>query len=98
MSNKLPLYGTRLKSACLMNNSTTAVNQYKTDNEHYPQFTEDDNLRSKSTEENFESFQIIPYLLTSWLAYLYGRMQSPRPDVITRAPGFGFACIDTQAN
>ena len=45
------------------------------------------------------------YLLTNWLAYLYGRIQSPRPDVmpdrregITRAAGFGFACIDTQAS
>ena len=39
---------------------------------------------------------ILPYLLTNWLAYLYGRIQSPRPDVmpdrregITRAAGFG---------
>ena len=38
-------------------------------------------------------------------AYLYGRIQSPRPDVmpdrregITRAAGFVFACIDTQAS
>ena len=45
------------------------------------------------------------YLLTNWLAYLYGRIQSPRPDVmpdrregLTRAAGFGFACIDTQAS
>ena len=45
------------------------------------------------------------YLLTNWLAYLYGRIQSPRPDVmpdrregITRAAGFGFARIDTQAS
>ena len=45
------------------------------------------------------------YLLTNWLAYLYGRIQSPRPGVmldrrdgITRAAGFGFACIDTQAS
>ena len=45
------------------------------------------------------------YLLTDWLAYLYGQMQSPRPDVmpdrregITRAAGFGFACIDKQAS
>ena len=45
------------------------------------------------------------YLLTNWLAYLYGRIQSPRPDVmpdrregITRATGFVFACIDTQAS
>ena len=44
------------------------------------------------------------YLLTNWLAYLYGRIQSPRPDVmpdrregITRAAGFVFAGIDTQA-
>ena len=42
---------------------------------------------------------------TNWLPYLYGRIQSPRPDVmpdrmegITRAAGFGFACIDTQAS
>ena len=45
------------------------------------------------------------YLLTNWLAYLYRRIQSPRPDVmpdrregITRAAGFVFACIDTQAS
>ena len=45
------------------------------------------------------------YLLTNWLAYLYGRIQSPRPDVMpdlregtTRAVGFGFASIDTQAS
>ena len=45
------------------------------------------------------------YLLTNWLAYLYGRIQSPRPDVmpdrregITRAAGFVFACIDTQTS
>ena len=47
----------------------------------------------------------LSYLLTNWFAYLYGRIQSPRPDVmpdrregITRAAGFGFACIDTQAS
>ena len=47
----------------------------------------------------------LSYLLTNWLAYLYGRIQSPRPDVmpdrregITRAAGFVFACIDTQAS
>ena len=45
------------------------------------------------------------YLLTNWLAYLYGRIQSPRPEVmpdrregITRAAGFVFAGIDTQAS
>ena len=46
------------------------------------------------------------YLLTDWLAYLIGRIQSPRPDVMpdrregitTRAAGFGFARIDTQAS
>ena len=45
------------------------------------------------------------YLLTNWLAYLYGRIQSPRPDVmpdrregITRAAGFVFSRIDTQAS
>ena len=48
---------------------------------------------------------LLSYLFTNWLAYLYGRMQSPRPDVmpdrregITRDAGFGFACIDTQAS
>ena len=48
---------------------------------------------------------VYSYLLTNWLAYLYGRIQSPRPDVmpdrregITRAASFGFACIDTQAS
>ena len=42
------------------------------------------------------------YLLTNGFAYLYGRIQSPRPDVmpdrregITRAAGFVFACIDS---
>ena len=45
------------------------------------------------------------YLLTNWLVYLYGQIQSPRPDVmpdlregITRVAGFGFACIDMQAS
>ena len=45
------------------------------------------------------------YLLTNWFAYLYGRIQSPRPDVmpdrregITRAAGFVFACIDMQTS
>ena len=45
------------------------------------------------------------YLLTNWFAYLYGRIQSPRPDVmpdrregITRAAGFVFTCIDTQTS
>ena len=52
-----------------------------------------------------EDFTDFNYLLTNWLAYLYGRIQSPRPDVmpdrregITRAEGFVFACIDTQAS
>ena len=47
----------------------------------------------------------IYYLLTNWFAYLYWRIQSPRPDVmpdrregITRAAGFVFACIDTQTS
>ena len=42
------------------------------------------------------------YLLTNWLMYLCGRIQSPRPDVmpdrregIMRAAGFGFTRIDT---
>ena len=37
------------------------------------------------------------YLLTDWPAYLYGRIQSPGPDVmgIMRAAGFEFARIDT---
>ena len=54
---------------------------------------------------NFQDFFCTSYLLTNWLAYLYGRIQSPRPDVmpdrregITRAAGFVFACIDTQAS
>ena len=45
------------------------------------------------------------YLLTNWIAYLYGRIQSPRSDVmpdrregITRAAGFVSACIGTQAS
>ena len=49
------------------------------------------------------------YLLINWLAYLYGQIQSPRPDVIarpkggynegiTRAAGFVFARTDTQAS
>ena len=48
---------------------------------------------------------VLYYLLTNWFAYLYGRIQSPRPDVmpdrregITRAAGFVFACIDTQTS
>ena len=45
------------------------------------------------------------YLLTNWFAYLYWRIQRPRPAVmpdrregITRAAGFVFACIDTQTS
>ena len=43
---------------------------------------------------------VVYYFLTDWLAYPYGRMQSPSPDVmpnrsqgITRAARFGFAGI-----
>ena len=50
----------------------------------------------------FEDSVISSY--TNWLAYLYGRIQSPRPDVmpdrregIARAVVFGFTRIDTQA-
>ena len=49
--------------------------------------------------------RVFSYLLTNWLAYLYRQIQSPRPDVmpdrregITRAAGFVFTCIDTQAS
>ena len=59
-------------------------------------------IRTLHTEEEIRGAR---YLLTNWLAYLYGRIQSPRPDVmpdrregIKRAAGFGFACIDTQAS
>ena len=40
------------------------------------------------------------YLLTNWLAYLYGQIQIPRPNVMPdrRAAGFGFARVDTQAS
>ena len=45
------------------------------------------------------------YLLTNWLAYLCGRIQSLRPDVmpdrregIMRAAGFGFVRIYVQAS
>ena len=61
-------------------------------------------LLSFPNKPNFYA-RIRYYLLTNWLAYLYGRIQSPRPDVmpdrregITRAAGFVFACIDTQAS
>ena len=53
----------------------------------------------------YRNFSQAINLLTNWLAYLYERIQSPRPDVmpdrkegITRAAGFVFACIDTQAS
>ena len=73
----------------------------------------------KASEWHFSSFTLSPrtfgafkskngkkyYLLTNWLACLYGRIQSPRPDVmpdrregIKRAAGFVFACTDTQAS
>ena len=67
-------------------------------------------FRVRSLMSEFKSFHDRTflrhsYLLTNWLAYLYGRIQSPRPNVmpdrkegITRAAGFGFACIDTQAS
>ena len=48
---------------------------------------------------------VLYYLLTNWLAYLYGRMQSPRPEVmpdrregIMKVAGFGFARTDTQTS
>ena len=48
---------------------------------------------------------VLYYLLTNWLAYLYGRIQSPRPNVmpdrregITRAAGFVFACVDRKTS
>ena len=76
-----------------------------------PFFAEADNnnpkmLQLTSTDFNFLSFSIeTVYLLTNWFVYLYGRIQSPRPDVmpdrregITRAAGFVFACIDTQTS
>ena len=57
------------------------------------------------TQSEGETQISLSYLLTNWLVYLYGRIQSPRPDVmpdrregITRAAGFVFACIDTQAS
>ena len=44
----------------------------------------------------------LDYLLTNWLAHLYERMQSPKPDVMpdqsSRAVGFGCARINTQAS
>ena len=63
-------------------------------------------LSSSPPNSIFKIFMLtLFYLLTNWLAYLYGRIQSPRPDVmldrregITRAAGFVFACIDTQAS
>ena len=71
-------------------------------------------IRAKSSISRVFTLFIVPspffvhcpyYLLTDWLACLYGRIQSPRPDVmsdrregITRAAGYGFACIDTQAS
>ena len=61
-------------------------------------------LSNNCTVSNMTGVEFV-YLLTNWLAYLYGRIQSPRPDVmpdrregITRAAGFVFACIDTQAS
>ena len=61
-------------------------------------------LISTCSQSACSHFHVL-YLLTNWLAYLYGRIQSPRPDVmpdrregITRAAGFVFACIDTQTS
>ena len=60
-----------------------------------------------STLQGYQKYKedVLYYLLTNWLSYLYGRIPSPRPNVIpdrregiTRAAGFGFACIDTQAS
>ena len=60
-------------------------------------------LTTRPQEVNLK--RIYSYLLTNWFAYLYGRIQSPRPDVmpdrregITRAAGFVFACIDMQTS
>ena len=53
----------------------------------------------------YRNISQLVYLLTNWLAYLYERIQSSKPDVmpdrregITRAAGFVFACIDTQTS
>ena len=74
----------------------------------YYSFTMDDTAKTGAYFRTFYHDSLLPYLcylLTNWLAYLYGRIQSPRPDVmpdrregITRAAGFGFTCIDTQAS
>ena len=57
-------------------------------------------------DERKHSFLVSLYhLLTNCLTYLYGRIQSPRADVmldrregIIKAAGFGFVRVDTQAN
>ena len=66
---------------------------------------EDDVVTSSVIKMSRSPFTLLCYLLTNWLAYLYGRIQSPRPDVmpdrregITRAAGFVFACIHTQTS
>ena len=68
-----------------------------------PDNMHNEGLRLGTTTSLFHT--AFSYLLTNWLAYLYGRIQSPRPDVmpdrregITRVAGFVFACIDTQAS
>ena len=65
-------------------------------------------IRAKRSISRVFSLFIVPspffvhcpyYLLTNWLAYLYERIESPRPDVMPdRREGFVFACIDMQAS
>ena len=64
-----------------------------------------DNLEHKTEVIISLSCRPLDYLLTNWFAYLYGQIQSLRPDVmpdhregVMRATGFGFARIDMQAS
>ena len=79
---------------------------YVNDNKIFHQVNFSENLYSVHFYglNSIRTFSYI-FLLTGKLAYLYGRIQSPRPDVmpdrregIMRVAGFGFARIDTQAS
>ena len=88
----------QLYSFCSLSETIVGVNKYKLEKEDPVEVLCVDNSKVRESQVSDLVFLIFYYLLTNWLAYLYGRIQSPRPDVMPDRRGFGFACIDTQAS